>query len=318
MQRKDNTLQFLGQEGGTAKYIPIETIDSLYVFGSLDVNTAMLSFLGQEGVHLHVFDYYEHYTGSFAPRDHLLAGEVHLSQSKAYLNGKKRLGIAKEFILAGSFNILQNLKYYDRREKPLEDGILSVEHFRGLLEKANSVEEVMGLEGNIRQVYYRCFDLILNDFEMGERTKRPPKNEVNALISFGNSMCYSAVLSAIYHTQLNPTISFLHEPGARRYSLALDLAEVFKPVLVDRAIFKLLNKRVLQAKHFDKTSEGCWLNMEGRKLFVRDFDERLQETIQHRSLKRKVSYKRLLQLECYKLSKYVMGISEEYRAFRLR
>jgi CRISPR-associated protein Cas1 len=125
-------------------------------------------------------------------------------------------------------------------------------------------------------------------------------------------------LSAIYHTQLNPTISFLHEPGARRYSLALDLAEVFKPVLVDRAIFKLLNKRVLQAKHFDKTSEGCWLNMEGRKLFVRDFDERLQETIQHRSLKRKVSYKRLLQLECYKLSKYVMGISEEYRAFRLR
>lgn len=77
---------------------------------------------------------------------------------------------------------------------------------------------------------------------MGQRTKLPPSNEVNAMISFVNSMCYTLCLDMIYHTQLNPTISFLHQPGERRYSLALDLAEIFKPVLADRLIFSLLNK----------------------------------------------------------------------------
>ena len=98
----------------------------------------------------------------------------------------------------------------------------------------------MGIEGNIRQVYYDAFDLILNDFEMGGRTKQPPRNEVNALISFGNMMCYSQCLRAIHQTQLNPTVSYLHTPSERRYSLALDISEIFKPILVDRVIFKLL------------------------------------------------------------------------------
>lgn len=109
----------------------------------------------------------------------------------------------------------------------------------------------MGIEGNIRIQYYSAFNLIINAFEMGGRSKQPPKNEVNALISFGNMMCYSECLRSIYQTQLNPTISYLHEPGVRRYSLALDLAEIFKPLLVDRVIFKVLNKRENQEKDFD-------------------------------------------------------------------
>src|SRR5947207_3219725 len=82
-------------------------------------------------------------------------------------------------------------------------------------------------------------------------TTPAPSNEVNAMISFVNSMCYTLCLDMIYHTQLNPTISFLHQPGERRYSLALDLAEIFKPVLADRLIFSLLNKKQIQDCDFD-------------------------------------------------------------------
>lgn len=106
----------------------------------------------------------------------------------------------------------------------------------------------MGIEGNIHKNYYEAFDLIINDFEMDGRSYRPPLNEVNALISFGNMMCYSQCLKTIHQTQLNPTISFLHEPGTRRFSLSLDLAEVFKPLLVDRVIFKVLNKKMIQSQ----------------------------------------------------------------------
>jgi CRISPR-associated protein Cas1 len=125
------------------------------------------------------------------------------------------------------------------------------------------------------------------------------------------------VLDAIYHTQLNPTISYLHEPGTRRYSLALDLAEVFKPILVDRTIFSVLNRKMLKPSDFDFSMKGCLLKDRGRKTFLATFDEKLNETIKHRSLNRKVSYKYLVRLECYKLAKYVMGLEDTYQPFKI-
>jgi CRISPR-associated protein Cas1 len=151
---------------------------------------------------------------------------------------------------------------------------------------------------------------------MDGRSKQPPQNEINALISFGNMMCYSQCLRAIHQTQLNPTISYLHTPGERRYSLALDIAEIFKPIVVDRVIFKVLNKKEIQERHFEKQLNMCLLNSSGKKIFVQAFEERLQETIQHRSLGRSVSYRHLIKLECYKLSKHLLGI-EEYKPFKM-
>ena len=142
------------------------------------------------------------------------------------------------------------------------------------------------------------------------------ENEVNALISFGNMMCYTLCLRAIHQTQLNPTISFLHTPGERRYSLALDIAEVFKPVIIDRVIFKVLNKREIQEKHFDKKLNKCLLNHSGKKIFVKAIEDKLLETIKHRTLNRNVSYRHLIKLECYKLAKHLLEI-EEYKPFKM-
>jgi CRISP-associated protein Cas1 len=165
-------------------------------------------------------------------------------------------------------------------------------------------------------VYYEAFNVILKDHAMEGRSKQPPMNEVNALISFGNMMCYALCLDQIYHTQLNPTISFLHEPGYRRYSLALDLAEIFKPILVDRTIFRVLNKREVKSKDFDFHVNRVVLKESGKKAFIRAFEERLNETIKHRTLKKQVSYKHLVKLECYKLSKHLLNI-EQYRPFKV-
>lgn len=151
---------------------------------------------------------------------------------------------------------------------------------------------------------------------MGSRTKQPPENEVNALISFGNMMCYTETLRAVHQTQLNPTISFLHTPGERRYSLCLDISEIFKPIIVDRVIFKVLNKHALSNSHFDNKLNKCLLNEKGKKIFVKAMEERYDETFRHRSLGRNVSYKHLIKLECYKLLKDILGI-EEYKPFKM-
>ena len=175
------------------------------------------------------------------PKDSLLSGRMLLAQTSAFQNKKKRLLIAQKFIESAAYNMIKNLQYYNRRGKDMEDIIDIIKGYAAKLRETVSVDELMGTEGMIRQTYYDAFNLILNDFEMGNRTKQPPQNEVNALISFGNMMCYTLCLRAIHQTQLNPTISFLHTPGERRYSLALDIAEVFKPVIIDRVIFKVLN-----------------------------------------------------------------------------
>lgn len=325
LERKDNTIKFTPCEesdggelrsAGQPRYLPVEDIDEFYVFGSLDASSSLFNFLGQQDISVHFFDYYENYTGSFMPRDGLLSGKMLLAQTSAYQDEKKRLAIAQKFIEGAAYNMVKNLRYYNNRGKDTDPMISMIEEYTSKINETTSVSALMGLEGNIRQTYYDAFDLIIDDFEMGGRSKQPPQNEVNALISFGNMMCYSQCLRAIHQTQLNPTISYLHSPGERRYSLSLDITEIFKPILVDRVIFKLLNKKEIQVKHFDNKMNRCLLNPVGKKIFVKAFEDRLNETIKHRTLNRNVSYKHLMKLECYKLCKHLLEI-EEYKPFKM-
>ena len=320
LQRQDNTLKFTpyDEDGNEQKprFLPVENVQELYCFGNLEANSALYNFLGKEQIPIHFFDYYENYTGSFMPRENLISGKMLISQVRFQQNKKKRIVLAQRILTGAAFNMVKNLKYYNTRGKDLVFIITSIENLAARIVETKNIDELMGVEGNIRKNYYEAFDLIINDFDMQGRSYRPPLNEINALISFGNMMCYSQCLRTIHQTQLNPTISFLHEPGTRRFSLSLDLAEVFKPLLVDRVIFKVLNKKMIQPCDFEEKLNRILLRVNGKKAFVQAFEDRLTETINHRTLNRSVSYKHLIKLECYKLQKHILEI-EEYKPFKM-
>jgi CRISPR-associated protein Cas1 len=218
------------------------------------------------------------------------------------------MALAHRFIVGAVENMKRVLNYYLRRGVDLQGVLDAIEEASAFLDQQGSPETLMAVEGNIREVYYGAFDLILNqeEFSFGKRSRRPPQNRLNALISFGNSMMYVAALSEIYRTHLDPRIGFLHTTNFRRFSLNLDVAEVFKPTFVDRLIFSLVNKGQIQAKHFSNMAGGIFLTEAGRKIFLEEWEKRLHTTIEHPKLKRKVSYRRLIRLDLYKIEKHLL------------
>lgn len=316
LRRKDNTLQFTSYDG-EKKDIPIERIDEIYVMSEMTFNTAFINYISQYGIPMHFFNYYNFYTGSYYPKEKLLAGQLLVKQVEHYTNYSLRMIIAKRFIEAAADNIYRNLRYYNGRGKDVSSYMSEIDFLRKKLPDTQSIEELMGLEGNIRKYYYSAWNVIVDQsIHFEKRVMHPPNNMINSLISFVNSLIYSKVLCEIYHTQLNPTISYLHEPGVRRYSLCLDIAEVFKPLIGDRLIFSLLNRKQITEDSFTKEFNFLHLKKESSKLIVQELEARLKKTIMHKELGRQVSYQYLIRLEAYKLIKHLIG-EKEYEGFKI-
>lgn len=379
VKREANTL-YIENEAGQKKPVPIEDVESLYLYGEVDLNTKLLNFLSQKKITLHVFNYFGFYAGSYYPREYLHSGYLLVQQVSHYADPGRRMSLARELVRGAAHSLLRNIAYYEKRKgsgagdereptgeiipevvsssaiptdpdaeaavdaaagialspedetedaDPLVGSVVWDEapHPLGTLRDVigglsdligaqGEVNSLRGIEGKMRERYYQAWRHILSaGWTFERRVRRPPDNEVNALISFGNSHLYTVCLAEIYRTQLTPTISYLHEPGARRFSLALDLSEIFKPLIVDRAIFRLINTGQLKDSHFDRSLDGCFLTDPGKKLFLNALEENLKSTIKHRRLGRSVSYRHLIRLECYKLIRHLTGV-ETYRAFR--
>ncbi|MGL5650079.1 MAG: type I-B CRISPR-associated endonuclease Cas1b [Clostridium sp.] len=316
LSRKDNVFR-LKTPSGEFKDLKIEVARDIYVFGELTLNTKCLNYMGQLNIPTHFFNYYGFYTGSFYPKETKVSGALLVKQVESFLNECKKLELAQEFISGAAHNILRNLKYYNNRDKDLADVISNIEELVKGIKKVKCVQELMGVEGNIRKIYYESWSKIFNkEVEFEKRVKRPPDNMINCLISFINTLVYTSTLTEIYKTQLNPTISYLHVPGEKRFSLCLDISEVFKPLISDRMIFSLINKNIITEDDFDKESNFCYLKPKAKMKILKEFDERMKSTIKHRELNRNTSYRHLLRLECYKLIKNLME-NTPYNSFKM-
>ncbi|MBU5593321.1 type I-B CRISPR-associated endonuclease Cas1b [Clostridium sp. MSJ-4] len=317
LTRKDNSLCF--RKDGKNVYIPIENTKEIYCLSEVSINTKLLDFLSQNNIIVHFFNYYGGYSGTFYPRERYNSGRLLVAQVDAYKNN--RLEIAKGIVNGIGENISELLYHYYRHDKKeVKETIDWInDEFIINLNKAKDIKQLMQVEGEVWQKFYGEFKHILpEDFILNKRVKRPPDNPINALISFGNTLLYGKTIAAIYNTHLDQRISFLHEPSEGRFSLSLDISEVFKPVIVYRTIFDLVNKKKLQvSKHFDKKVNYCLLNEEGRKIFITAFEERMETVFVHPKLKRKVSYRTAIKLDCYKLIKFILE-GKEFKPFNLK
>lgn len=308
LKRKENTIYLESEKG--KKFIPVEEVEQIFLMGENTFNTKLIDFLSQNNIVLHFFNYYGYYTGSFYPREEAISGKVVIKQAEFYLDKEKRIEIAKAIVEGSLHNLCRILE-----KRGFGEEFNKIKIIERDIQELEDINSLMLQEAKARRIYYSLFEEITG-WEFGERSIRPPKNPLNALISFGNSMLYANVLKEIYHTPLHPAISYLHEPFERRFSLSLDISEVFKPLFVDKLIFRMINNNMIKEDDFLKELNYCYLNENGRKKFVEEFDKMLEETILHRGLKRKIKYKNLIKLELYKLIKHLLG-EKKYKPLKV-
>lgn len=313
LMRKDSTIYYIEPEG-VKKYLPIEQLETVHIFGEVDFNSSFFLLMNQHNVFVHMYNFYGYYSGSFVPRKKQISGFLDVQQASHYSDPDQRIFLARRFIEAAIHHMLRNLR---RKKELVGETIEWIEKEKKKIYQFNTIEQLMGIEGLIRRTYYQTFNQMIKNefFHMDGRKKRPPTDPINAMISFGNGLMYPSVLTELYKTTLNPTISFLHQPSTQRYSLSLDLAEIFKPLIIDSLIFHLINRGIMLQDHFDQKEGICYLNETGRQTFIKEYEKKMSTTVKHRDLGRQVSYRKFIRLEGYKLIKHILG-DQQYKPLK--
>lgn len=316
LKRKDNSLALEGKNN--IDYIPIEQTDMIICFSEITLNKRVLSLLNQYEISILFYNFYGNYIGRYAPKEYK-DGKVLVNQVHAYEDSAARLYIACT-ILAGSIkNMLSLIKYYNKKGKNLELIIKDLDICLVDIKKANTIEELLLIEAKSKQIYYLLFDIVLEneEFSFEKRTKNPPKNEVNAMLSYGYAILYGIILAILDRSSLYPQISFIHSLSKNCDSLQFDLADIFKPILVDRLVLRLIRKKQIKKSFFKTKEDGlCYMTKEGVKVFIREFDKLMQSTIEYKS--RRYSYRSILSKEVHKYSEYIKGNTKSIHPFIMK
>jgi len=298
--KKDNTLFFKNKS--KEQIIPIEDVRDVFIIAEVSITSQALKMFAKHNVVINFFGVYGNYIGSFYPKDEYELGSVLINQIKHYEDKDKRLYIAKEFVIGSIVNSASMLN-------------LECNSFLKKIETVGTISELMGLEASFKKIYYKEFEQ-QTKLDFGKRTKRPPTTELNTLISFGNSILYGKVLSYIYKSPLNPNISYLHEINKRRMSLALDIAEIFKPIVVDSVIINLAKQKVFDKSFFQKSKDKIILTKSGIRTFLKALDDRMEESVRIEKEQKEYSISALLKIEVLKLLRHIEE-QEVYKSLKI-
>ena len=286
--------------------IPIETVDEIIIYGNVNLTTPVIKLLSDKKIPIIIYSEHGWYISSIYPENYLQSGYVLLRQSKYCSDIKLRIKIASKFVLAAAMN----MKYICRRHN-----LGSLRIPKSMIQNAKSISELMGIEGNIHIEYLNLIDKKLPEkYRIITRTRRPPKNYTNSMMSYLYSVLYGVIAAEIFSTHLSPELSFLHEPSERRNSLSLDVAEVFRPIFCDDVILKLINLKIIKESDFIDEN-GVYLNNNGKRKILEEFETKLRKTVYIKNLGRKVSNRTLIRIELYKIEKQIME-DKEYKPYR--
>ena len=246
--------------------------------------------------------------------------ELRMSQFAVAGDKIRSLSIARELVIAK----LRNSRVMLRRNHPdVPDAALKeIARLSRNARKADSLQTLLGIEGAAASVYFANFGAMIrseeSEFDFRVRSRRPPKDPVNAVLSFLYSMLIKQALVSAVSVGFDPYMGFYHQPKYGKPALALDLAEEFRPIVADSAALTLFNNSELKGADFIQRSGAVSLTQEGRKAVIRAFERRMDTLIRHPLFGYSISYRRVMEVQTRLLGRHVLGELKKYPAFTTR
>lgn len=293
-----------GSDGKRVASFPLEKVCTLNVFGSASVTTPLLKHCSDREVTINYFTPYGKYFGSFVPARNTISL---IRRHQAEMNPNKALFICKAIIHAK----LQNSCVFLARKKIIVPPLLKELRDRSL--HASSVNSLRGIEGEAASIYFKLFSSGLpEEWRSDKRTRRPPRDELNSLLSLTYSMVTSEVISSLRQYNLDPFIGVMHVDRHGRPALALDLIEEFRPVFCDAFVARLINKRMISMDDFTQESRLSELSF---KKYLGFYHEFMEETLKHPRFKYPVTRRKVIQIQAILLRKAICGELKGYYPF---
>ncbi len=298
--------------------LPVHSIKSIFCFGNVMVSPFLLGFCAEKNIGLAFFTEYGRFLARMQGKQ---SGNVLLRRAQYKLSEKAPLPIARNIIAAKIVNSRAVLQRQVRNYESRPELLRSITRLKHSLEQARNcreIESLRGIEGEAASVYFSVFNQLLRnpDFKFEGRNRRPPKDPVNAMMSFLYSVFGQDVSAALQGVGLDPQVGFLHVDRPGRDSLAQDLLEEFRASCVDRLVLSLVNRKQVSLKGFTKESSGA-VNMDDdtRKALLVAYQEKKQEEIMHPYLKEKVPIGLLPHIQAQLLAAHLRGDLAEYPPF---
>lgn len=304
---------------------PLHTLENIICFTYKGASPALMGACAERKIGM----------SFFSPRGRFLARVVGREYGNVLLRKEQvRISDSEDRSIAYARNMITG-KIFNGRwsiERTLRDHAFRVDgeklkHISNALydalpkiDKTCSLDELRGMEGKAAEQYFSVFDhMILNqkeDFVFKTRNRRPPLDNVNAVLSFAYTILAGDCANALSSVGLDPYVGFMHGDRPGRSSLALDMMEELRPILADRFILTLINKKIIQAEHFEQQKDhAVLLNDKGRKVFFGAWQNHKKETITHPFLKEKIAWGLVPYVQALLLARTIRGDLEEYPPF---
>lgn len=318
----------VAKENEIIRDIPLIHLGQVVISGNVNLTTPAMQTLLHEGIPVVFLSAYGRYHGALTPqvsRNSLLRRAQH----RVADNAERCLALSKAFVHGKIWNMrtmLQRRKW--RAEKGAEDAlapllasIKAMHRMQKRIPRATELTQLLGIEGNASAEYFRSFAFMLKS-EMGfgfeRRSRRPPADATNALLSFAYSLLTADVMAAIQIVGMDPYIGFFHQVKYGKPCLALDLMEEFRPIIADSVVITLINTRQITLDDFEQSHGGWYLKSSARKKFYAAYETRKNETLTHPVFKYKLSFRRAMELQARLLAKYLTDEIDAYTPLTVR
>ena len=303
LNRHENALVVTSDAG--RKSIPLNGVKHVVCMGEGSISIRLLKDMGRKGIRFTVLDAGGRFLGAFEPEDETPSGKVRIGQASLFLDDAARLRIARA-IVSAQVNSMRGLLQRYRRNgtTALDPSLEGLERAIKIVDRATSIEVLMGAEGQARAVLHDAFGRISPDAKLERRVRRPPPDPINCLMSFFNVLLYSACANELAKTHLDRSISFLHAPGTGRRSLSIDMAETFRPVLSDALLLSVVRRGQLDRSWFNRTPGVCLLSEKGRIKTTERFWSRIEEQC------RNLTFRQAIHRQCLSLEREALGIGQ--------